>query len=81
MHVCLSACLQEEAAEYGIDWLAPTLTSDEECVNVPEIADPLNSQQVCLLQTLVNPLQQCEDYGKSLYIATNQIVREMIDEH
>lgn len=67
-------------SEYGVDWLGPTSASSDEVerVVVPRIPQPLSNTQVSFLLTLVEPLQQCEDYGKSLYLTTRQLVRELL---
>ena len=60
--------------------MGPILTDTDaaEQVTVPDIPNFLNSCQLSLLQTIIDPLQQCDDYGKSIYIATRQLVRQMI---
>ena len=52
----------------------------EERVVVPEIPDVLSLNQKSFLQSLVNPLDQCDDYGKHFYVVTRQLVREMLDQ-
>ena len=49
-------------------------------VIVPEIPSYLDASQLSFLGTLVDPLQQCDDHGKGYYIATRQLVREMVDQ-
>ena len=51
----------------------------QERVVVPEIPDVLSLNQKSFLQSLVNPLDQCDDYGKQFYVAARQLVREMLD--
>lgn len=72
---------EEESSEYGIDWTGPAGFADEaeERVVVPETPNYLSAEQLSLIKTLVNPLQQCDDYGKGLYVATRQLVREVLD--
>lgn len=79
--VCVCVFVQEESSEYGIDWTGPAGFADEaeERVVVPETPNYLSAEQLSLIKTLVNPLQQCDDYGKGLYVATRQLVREVLD--
>lgn len=51
-----------------------------EQVTVPEIPEFLTSDQMTFLKSLVNPLKPCDDYGKNFYVATRQLVRDMIDQ-
>ncbi len=70
---------QEEAADYGIDWLGPVPESDvEERVVIPNTPNLLSAGQLSVLKTLVDPLVHCDDFGKELYVATRQLVREMV---
>ena len=71
--------MQEDAAEYGIDWFGPVpdRSSENEQVVVPEIPNLLRDSQLSFLQTQVDPLQKCDDYGRALYIATRELVHEM----
>ena len=73
--------IQEELAEYGIDWFGPTAEDEDrvEQVIVPRIPDLLGDSELSVLQTVIDPLQQCDDYGRAMYIATNSLVRDMID--
>lgn len=76
--------MQEELVDYGIDWSSPTATRYEEQeseidrVIVPRVPLLLNNSQFSHLQTLINPLQHCDDYGKSFYVTARQVVREML---
>jgi len=71
---------QEQALEYGIDWFGPSSAEEtESCVIVPEIPNYLNTCQLSFLQSLVDPLKPCDDYGKGFYVITRQLVREMIE--
>ena len=71
--------VQEEASEYGIDWSGPSSAGNVvERVTVPQIPDFLTTDQLSFLKSLVNPLKQCDDYGKSFYVDTRQLVREML---
>lgn len=47
---------------------------------MPEIPSYLDAGQLSFLKTLVDPLEQCDDYGKGYYIAIRQLVREMVDQ-
>lgn len=65
--------------EYGIHMTGPiSLVDDSDRVVVPEVPSILTSAQESLLHTLIDPLKQCEDYGKGLYTAARQVVRDMI---
>jgi len=66
--------------EYGIDWSGPAVACEtENQVVVPEIPDYLDEKQLSFLQLLVDPLKQCNDYGKGFYVTVRQLVREMTD--
>ena len=43
---------------------------------MPEVPSFLSDSELSLLQTLIDPLQECDDFGKRLYVAARQIVRE-----
>lgn len=61
--------------EYGIDWDGPvTPDKDTDRVHVPRITPCLSEQQVTELSHAVNPLEECEDLGISLYILTRTFV-------
>ena len=47
-------------------------------VIVPDIPTFLDAPQLSILKTIVDPLESCDDNGKSYYIATRQLVREML---
>ena len=67
--------------EYGIDWSGPTSTYETEGhVVVPDIPDCLSADQLSSLKSLVNPLTPCDDHGKRFYVATRQLVREILDQ-
>ena len=73
--------IKEEAAEYGIDWDGPTFRGEDDAgdgVIVPEVPIYLDSSQLSILKTIVNPLEECDDYGRSYFVATRQLVREML---
>ena len=62
---------QEEAADYGIDWSGPVPDCVVgERVVVPDTPKPLSTSQLSILETLVDPLDHCDDFGKKLYVAT-----------
>ena len=67
--------------EYGIDWSGPALADEtNKRVIVPDIPSYLSAEELSFLKSLVNPLKQCDDHGKEFYIATRQLVREMINQ-
>lgn len=51
----------------------------QEHVVVPETLNCLHEEQLSFLKSLVNPLKQCDDYGKGFYTATRQLVKELLD--
>ena len=66
--------------EYGIDWCGPISVGEtEEHVAVPDIPSYLGTEQLTFLSSVVNPLEHCDDYGKGFYVATRQLVRQMLD--
>ena len=82
-HDSLVSCaffFQEELSDYGVDWLGPASASSDEVerVVVPTVSQYLSNTQVSYLLSLVDPLQECEDHGKSLYVITRQLVRELL---
>ena len=77
----MCVCVQEELSDYGVDWSGPTATSYENEIDrviIPTVPALLNHSQFSYLQSSIDPLQQCDDYGKSLYVTTRQLVREML---
>lgn len=70
---------QEEAEDYGIDWSGPVPENEAEGhVVIPDTPSLLGVGQLSVLKTLVDPLAHCDDFGKEFYVATRQLVREMI---
>ena len=61
--------------DYGIeeDGIAPD--SDDQEVTIPRISIELTDMQLLQLQQTVNPLQEMDDYGISLYTQTVQLLR------
>lgn len=69
---------QEEAEDYGIDWFGPVpVNKSEDRVVIPDTPRFLNGDQLSALKILVDPLAHCDDFGKELYIATREFVREI----
>ena len=66
--------LQEDAEEFGIDWDGSCVLEDVESVEIPTVECPLQPQEMAILQTYINPLADCTDFGVGLYIATRQII-------
>ena len=62
--------------EYGIDWNGPTGV-DHETVVIPATETPLSPAQLHLLRHTVNPMEECHQYGISLYIATKAFVAQL----
>lgn len=54
--------------------------NDEE-VHVPEISIPLSNESIQDLETAINPLEQCDDFGEQLYMNTvNYVYGLMIND-
>ena len=56
---------------YGYDSNAPQ-SNEEEGVVVPETVIPLSESSLNQLNATINPLQDCNDFGKQLYLDTIQ---------
>ena len=52
--------------------------SDSDIVEIPVTVNPLTPQQMDELQQAVDPFEQCDDLGISLYIITRAFVNECI---
>ena len=75
-----SLIIQEESSDYGIDWSGPIVADEAvERVTVPEVQTYLNPDQLSFLKSFVDPLEQCDDHGKALYVTARVLVREMLD--
>ena len=62
---------------YGIDWNGPVVAEshhDHDQVAVLETQCLLTSNQLQNISSTVNPMEECNDYGLSLYIATRDLV-------
>ena len=55
----------------------PTET-DIDIVDVPVTRNPLNLQQMEELNQAVDPLEQCDDLGISLYMMARAFIKECI---
>ena len=62
-------------ADYGIDWNDPCVTNTVEHVDVPTNQCLLTEQQLSELKDIIDPMQDCDDYGFSLYITVRAFVR------
>ena len=49
-------------------------------VVVPDITDCLSADQLSSLKSLVNSLTLCDNHGKIFYVATTQLVMEILDQ-
>ena len=65
---------------YGLDWDGPPVHEANDTVTVPDTLSPLLPHEISLLQTLIDPLQPCDDLGVSMYGATRQFVRDIVDQ-
>ena len=62
-----------------IDWDGPTVVDDDtELVQVPDIPTPLTDQQMNALSVAVDPLEQCDEFGVSLYETTYRFVQACV---
>ena len=77
----LSACkiMQDELQHYGIDWDGPSAVDNDHTVEVPAVPCPLQRQELDVLQSSINPLDECDDLGVSMYAATRAFVEYCID--
>lgn len=67
---------QENFEDYGIDWDGPAVIEEENInVEVPSTATPLQLHKLEILRLLVNPLEESDDMGVTLYAITKQIVK------
>ena len=58
---------------YGYDPNEPHTSADEEeSVVVPPTNIPLSQSSIEQLNTVINPMQDCDDFGKQLYLDTVQ---------
>ncbi len=69
---------QDELQQYGIDWNGPPAVDDDNTVEVPAISCPLQNQELDLLRSFINPLDECDDLGVSIYAATRSFVEDCI---
>lgn len=51
--------------DYGIDWEGPSGV-DHDSVIVPEIDCPLTASELEALTRVVDPMEECDDYGIGL---------------
>ncbi len=57
-------------------WEGPTPHCDDiDCIEVPVTPSLLSHQQLVELKQTVDPLEQCDDLGVSLYVAARTFVR------
>lgn len=60
--------LQDDFDFYGIDWDGPTPDDDDvNIVDVPEASTILTPEQLADLSNTYNPLEECEDFGMTIY--------------
>ena len=64
-------------AEYGMDWNGPAVVNHETVV-IPDTETPLSPAQLDLLRHTINPMEECDHYGISLYVATQAFVYSII---
>ncbi|CAB4008739.1 Hypothetical predicted protein [Paramuricea clavata] len=82
----LSNSAESSIDAHGIDYEGPLPsqrfngeTWNENSVEVPEIACPVNDTQVHQLRTMVNPLGASSSYGMDIYCRTVQLVENMLE--
>ena len=62
-------------AAYGVDWNAPAIIEDETAtIEFPSTHVPLQQHELTVLQTEVNPLEECDDTEIKLCVITKQFV-------
>ena len=67
--------MQEEVEEIGIDWCGPAIIEDESMqITVPFIDVPLQPHELAVLNTVVDPLEECDNMGVGFYATTKQFV-------
>ena len=75
----IQGVLGESLEDYGIDWSGPVpAETDSEIVEIPVTQNPLTPQQMDDLVQAVDPLEQCDDLGVSLYMMARTFVNECI---
>ena len=60
---------------YGVDWDGPVdIQNDCEGLSVPNTLNPLSPPEIEALRIAINPLEQTDDLGLSLYLIVRQFV-------
>lgn len=60
---------------YGVDWDGPAVVENDDIrVEVPHTPTPLSLEHMATLERIVDPLEECEDHGVSLYNITRTFV-------
>ena len=60
---------------YGVDWHGQICEcEDVEHVEVPATTLSLTPQQLTELQSSIDPLEQCADFGVSVYVAARPFI-------
>ena len=81
----LGSCIFDETIDpitYGVDNFASTACDDpdNEGVVIPQFDIPLSSTSLRQLNAEINPSQQCNDFGKELYLNTVQLLNTLMME-
>ena len=64
---------------YGVDWDGPVSAADDgDHVYVPDTTCSLGEDQVTVLKQTVDPLEQTDDLGVSLYVIARTFVNVCI---
>lgn len=75
----LVLCMIHTQSCYGIDWEGPAVTDDDsDVVTVPITYSPLSSNDLHTLTQIVNPLEESEDNGLSLYTTVRSFIHACI---
>lgn len=63
----IQGVMDDATDQYGIDWDGPCVAEMTESVEVPITNCPITQQQLEELNEMIDPIQNCHDYGVSLY--------------
>uniref|UniRef100_A0ABM0MHA4 Uncharacterized protein LOC102808228 n=1 Tax=Saccoglossus kowalevskii TaxID=10224 RepID=A0ABM0MHA4_SACKO len=64
---------------YGIDPQAPVPDEDEYNITLPEVLLPLPNDTLDVLTQTINPLEESNDYGISIYILTRERLYSLLE--
>lgn len=70
----IQGVMDDATDQYGIDWDGPCAAEMTESVDVPITNCPITQQQFEELNEMIDPIQNCHDYGVSLYTTVRAYV-------